>query len=214
MKGYRTIIVNIIAAIAALVTIKTGIPIPPELQVTFVAGVFGSLNIFMRFITDTPVGSSSEPYNPAKHNGVVGHAQTSLLCSLALMSCMFASCAWIASNPATANLVVNQITHRVIERSSNPQALAKKVLTVVDTAQLAANQDPGASLQLLRNRVIQHEDVASLSPADKDLVVLLVDQLLAEVESRINDIERDVDQMTALRDVLSTVRRAAKTYEL
>ncbi len=133
--------------------------------------------------------------------------------SLVLISYMLASCAWITSNPATANLIVNQLTHRVIAEAEDPQKLAAKVVIVVDLAKVAVDQNPDISLDVLQSLILKHAAVNEMAPADRDLVVLLVDQLLVEAESRINDIERNVDQMTALRDVLSTVRRAAKSYE-
>lgn len=58
MKGYRTIIVNILMAVASIAVIW-GIEIPPE-QIdaiaTGIVSVIGVVNLFLRGITTTPVG--------------------------------------------------------------------------------------------------------------------------------------------------------------
>ena len=66
MKGYRTIVVNVMAFISVLVAVNTGIPIPAEVQGGIVAGVMSAINIFMRCITDTPVGWD-DPKGPYDH---------------------------------------------------------------------------------------------------------------------------------------------------
>ena len=62
MKGYRTIIVNILMLIAAISGMYN-IEIPPE-QVEAVAtgavSIMAFVNLFLRFITNTPVGESGE----------------------------------------------------------------------------------------------------------------------------------------------------------
>lgn len=60
MKGYRTIIVNVLMAFASLAALK-GIDIPPELVeevATGIVGVFTLVNLFLRKITTTPMGQS------------------------------------------------------------------------------------------------------------------------------------------------------------
>ena len=59
MKGYRTIIVNILMAAASIAGVYN-IDIPPdqvEAIATGVVSVFTVVNLFLRAVTNTPVGS-------------------------------------------------------------------------------------------------------------------------------------------------------------
>lgn len=55
MKGYRTIIVNIIALVASL-SATQGLEIGAEDQASIATAVLAIINIGLRFITTTPVG--------------------------------------------------------------------------------------------------------------------------------------------------------------
>ena len=58
MKGYRTIITNVLMVVASVAAIW-GIEIPPEMIEEVVSGiiaVIGLVNLFLRAITTTPVG--------------------------------------------------------------------------------------------------------------------------------------------------------------
>lgn len=58
MKGYRTIIVNVLALIFSL-ALFFGLDISAESQGEITAGVLAVANIALRFITDTPVGQNN-----------------------------------------------------------------------------------------------------------------------------------------------------------
>ncbi len=61
MKGYRTIVVNILMAVASIVALW-GIDIPPESIEAITTGgvaVFTVVNIILRGMTTTPVGEKS-----------------------------------------------------------------------------------------------------------------------------------------------------------
>ena len=53
MKGYRTIIVNVIALVASVLA-AAGYEMTPEEITTVSTGVLAVVNIALRFITDTP----------------------------------------------------------------------------------------------------------------------------------------------------------------
>lgn len=58
LKGYRTIIVNVLA-IVYVVLASSGVDIPAPEQETISAGIIAIANVVMRFITDTKVGESA-----------------------------------------------------------------------------------------------------------------------------------------------------------
>lgn len=60
IKGYRTIILNLVL-LATAVFGKSAIPIEPEQVDAIMVGVGAVANIGMRFITTTPVGVKSVP---------------------------------------------------------------------------------------------------------------------------------------------------------
>lgn len=58
MKGYRTIVTNIVMIIAALAALW-GVDIPPEMQKEVVSGIlsiFTLVNLLLRKMTTTPLG--------------------------------------------------------------------------------------------------------------------------------------------------------------
>ena len=58
MKGYRTIIANILMAVVSIAAIW-GIDIPAEAQqqiVTGIVAVIGVVNLILRSVTTTPIG--------------------------------------------------------------------------------------------------------------------------------------------------------------
>lgn len=55
LKGYRTILTNALALAVACGLVITG-----EEQSAIVAGVVAVVNIYLRFITDTPLGQSGD----------------------------------------------------------------------------------------------------------------------------------------------------------
>lgn len=60
LKGYRTIIVNVLATGAAIAAVN-GIDIPPDQLDNVATGIvsaMGIVNLFLRKITTTPVGRS------------------------------------------------------------------------------------------------------------------------------------------------------------
>ena len=57
LKGYRTIIVNIVGLAVAILA-SQGIDVTPEDQASIVTAILAVINIAMRFITTTPVGKS------------------------------------------------------------------------------------------------------------------------------------------------------------
>lgn len=54
-KGYRTLIVNIVALASSLL-MMAGVDIPLETQSQISTGILAVVNIALRFVTDTPVG--------------------------------------------------------------------------------------------------------------------------------------------------------------
>lgn len=54
-KGYRTLIVNIVALLSSLL-VMAGVDIPLETQSQISTGILAVVNIALRFVTDTPVG--------------------------------------------------------------------------------------------------------------------------------------------------------------
>lgn len=59
LKGYRTIIANVVA-LGVAIAASSGFVIPESEQTALVAGIVAILNIGLRFITDTPVGGRKE----------------------------------------------------------------------------------------------------------------------------------------------------------
>ena len=58
MKGYRTLIVNVIAVVASMAGLY-GIDIPAETQAEIATGIIallGVVNLAMRAVTTTPIG--------------------------------------------------------------------------------------------------------------------------------------------------------------
>lgn len=53
MKGYRTIIINVIALLASVLA-TAGYEMTPEEVTTVSTGILAIVNIGLRFITDTP----------------------------------------------------------------------------------------------------------------------------------------------------------------
>jgi len=59
MKGYRTIIVNVIALVVIVVVVELGQYMSLDVQKSIgavIAWFMAAINIFMRCMTDTPVG--------------------------------------------------------------------------------------------------------------------------------------------------------------
>lgn len=59
LKGYKTLIVNIASAVVGVLiaTDFTGIGLSAETSGLIISGL-GAVNVVLRFLTDTPVGSS------------------------------------------------------------------------------------------------------------------------------------------------------------
>ena len=55
LKGYRTLIINVVALIASILAMA-GFDITPEAQGQITTGILAVVNIVLRFITDTKVG--------------------------------------------------------------------------------------------------------------------------------------------------------------
>ncbi len=55
LKGYRTLIVNVVAFFVAIGTMF-GLDIAPEAQTEITVGVLAVANIVLRFVTTTPIG--------------------------------------------------------------------------------------------------------------------------------------------------------------
>ncbi|HML99523.1 MAG TPA: hypothetical protein PKD75_13700 [Tepidiformaceae bacterium] len=60
LKGYRTIIANIVAVIAS-VGLFFGVVIPEDERAAVIAGLVAIVNIALRFATSTRVGQSGPP---------------------------------------------------------------------------------------------------------------------------------------------------------
>ena len=59
MKGYRTIILNVLTILAAVAAMPEFIGLIPEDWLPEAMAGFGALNIVLRFMTDTAVGRSA-----------------------------------------------------------------------------------------------------------------------------------------------------------
>jgi hypothetical protein len=60
MKGYRTVVTNVVIPLASALAV-VGVEIPPEMVEELIAGgfaLYGLVNIGLRFITDSKVGES------------------------------------------------------------------------------------------------------------------------------------------------------------
>lgn len=55
MKGYRTIIINVLALVFSILAMQ-GVEITPEDQATVSTGILAIINIVLRFITTTKIG--------------------------------------------------------------------------------------------------------------------------------------------------------------
>jgi hypothetical protein len=56
MKGYRTIVVNVIALLALAATALLDIDVDADAQASIATGVLAVVNIILRAVTTTPMG--------------------------------------------------------------------------------------------------------------------------------------------------------------
>lgn len=61
MKGYRTIIVNVLTVATAIIALPEVTGLIPADGIPYLLAVQGAINIAMRFVTSTPIGVAVTP---------------------------------------------------------------------------------------------------------------------------------------------------------
>lgn len=89
---------------------------------------------------------------------------------IGLSGVVVSGCSTIEEKPITSNLVVSQITMRIIQEADNPNERAERIQEIVGTLRNRINEDEVARLDEIEAVVREQIDFDELSPADADLV--------------------------------------------
>lgn len=211
MKGYRTIVVNLIAVLASVAALF-GLEVTQEEWGTVTTGVLAVVNIIMRCVTDTPVGKKSQG----------GYALADIFPGLALLGILglgLVGCSAIEKagetlkeNPVVADLVVRQAVFRYIEAGDTHEeqiARGDRVCAVVTATETYLIGSPEARVAELLTVIDSQIHWDALSRADRLLVedVMLIVQL--ELERRQQRAELSTDAVLGIEALLNSAKKSA-----
>lgn len=109
-------------------------------------------------------------------------------------------------------VVVKQAAGRYIERADDWQARAARVREVAEKALLASGGE-AVELAQIRSAALAAIDFGEMTPADRDLALLLVNAIASEVERRVGVGELVAGELVTVQQVLGWVVDTARAYE-
>jgi hypothetical protein len=213
MKGFRTIICNVIGAylvpkiVAALQSV--GITLTAEEQLALVAQIFTVGNVVLRKFTTTPLGGAVmdgkalydlivKEHNSRKEKTQMTNRKmlfpvAVLLGALCVMGALMGTgCATLANpTPSTqqvaAKIAVQYATGSFIQagKSEAAQVARATEVTKVANALKGATGDESATIATLRGLALRKIADAGLSPPDRILANSLVDLAVTELTTRV-----------------------------
>lgn len=155
MKGYRTIILNILAFVFAILAM-TGYEIAPEDQSQISLGILALLNIFMRFKTDTAVGQKDPtvismetvekivvPESLKKQAGFSSIGNMIFLFIFAVSTILFSGCAAIQNkNPIVDCVDVTNVSINTVGACySSIAIIADNIDAAADSGTITSDQE-------------------------------------------------------------------------
>lgn len=130
---------------------------------------------------------------------------------LALSVSLLTGCASTESNPLVSRIIVGQVVGRYIQAAPDWSAKAQRV---VDTLKAAEDVASGESFTIaaLREAAVSKIDWNSLTPADRDLTVAVIDAFVFEAEKYIGEGILSSEDTVAIRRLLQWARESAQVY--